>query len=415
MRLLGQCRQNGDNSLPAQVRQVIAWDSANHDFWHGASPGYPHYAVLMKNALSVEEHLLNLSGLMAIGLVAWVNVFYQNFAVSTPLHLLFAVAFIVQSYWQSIGISKRMAQGCLLLMAAISVAVLAVNKDTVTLILSVVLAAGLPYHFTARQSWGVLLLVNVAYGLVFAFSGMEAGNYVYSWLTLLALQAFAITSSLAKQREVQAQETLARQNNELLAARAVMAQQNQTEERLRIAGDLHDTIGHRLTALQLQLEVLAHESGATHKSQVETCQQLAGDLLEDIRAIVRRMSEDQRNDLASAVQELEALTPDVSISLESSIPELNADVAQQLVFCFQEAISNAIRHGRASQIEIRFADSAFLVTDNGNGLSGNRVEPGFGLSNISARLAPFGGTASLENEDGHGCRLTLSLGEAAFA
>ncbi|MFK8043445.1 sensor histidine kinase [Congregibacter sp.] len=364
---------------------------------------------MQKKFLAFDDYLLNLSGLLAIAVCCWVSLQHFDFWPNLALYMAFGAAFATQSFAAPLGVTPTTARACIIAMLLLSVAVLLLNRDTVALILSVVLMASTPHHFTSRDSWLIMAMANLCYGLVFWLAKIPPETYLYSALSLLALQAFAITSSLAKQREVLAQEELMRKNSELLAARAVLASQNKADERLRIAGDLHDSIGHRLTALQLQLEVLAHEVPVDHKAQVETCQVLAKDLLEEVRSIVRRMAEDESNDLLDAIRELEALTPGVEISVGSPLPELEAPLAQQMVFCIQEAIHNAIRHGRANRVEIRGDEDALRVIDNGRGLANGRATPGFGLRNINNRLAAFGGHAELLANSDNGCQLQLHL------
>ncbi len=364
-------------------------------------------SAMARQSMTREQWLLAASGLLAIGLVALVSWRNHGPWPGAAIHLAFVLAFLAGAFDEETPLVPHQGVGAVLAMAVLCVLALALYPRTIVLILSVVMMASAPYHLSGRNSWLLMIVSNLAYWWVLdAHYGFQ--NYGIPWLTLLALQGFAVSSSLARQREVETRETLARQNNELLAARAVMAQQSQAEERLRIAGDLHDTIGHRLTALQLQLEALAHQAPEALKPQVADSQALAGDLLEDIRSIVRRMSEEKRGDLAGAIRQLEKLTPGVEISIASPLPELDAALAQQLVFCFQEGIHNAIRHGGATRIEIAFADDSFHIRDNGRGLRGPAVN-GFGLANIGQRLAPFGGRAELNDADSGGCELLLSL------
>ncbi len=367
------------------------------------SAGRPYNA----RPLTWEQGLLNVSGLLAIGLGALASGLHNDLWPGLAVYLAFTLCFIVGAFEGVLRLHPLQGVAAVLCMAVLSVLALLMFRNTLVLILSVVLMASAPYHLSGRQSWLLMAVVNLMYWLAL----QEAAGFKdfgLSWLSLVALQGFAITSSLARQREIETREILARQHSELLAARALMAQQTQAEERLRIAGDLHDTIGHRLTALQLQLEALAHQAPEDLRDQVITSQGLASDLLEDIRAIVRRMSEEKRGNLADAIRQLGKLTPGVEISITSPLPELDTGLAQQLVFCFQEAIHNAIRHGQASRIDIRYEDEGFTVLDNGRGLRGRTLN-GFGLNNIGQRLAPFAGTVTLRNGDQGGCELRLSL------
>ena len=370
-------------------------------------------AAMKRKPLTLEQVLLTASGLVAIGMVAAVSharygFLWQNLAI----HLAFAAAFVMSAYKDELGLPHLFGKIALLAMLLLSVLAHRLHHDSITLILSVVLMASAPYHLTVRQSWLLFAIANLAHWYMFN-TGPQAEDYVVAWLTLVALQGFAISSSLARQRDRTSQQMLARQNNELLAARAVMARQSQSQERLRIAGELHDTLGHRLTALQLQLEALVHESPDALKPRVQGCKALAADLLEDVRSIVREVSRRDNNDLAAALQELASLTPGIAIRVHSTLPTLGAELSQQLVFCFQEAIHNAIRHGGATQIDIRYGENAFEICDNGRGLRSARASPGFGLRNIRSRLAPFGGSATLAaTEPAAGCTLTLTLPQA---
>lgn len=364
-------------------------------------------------SMTLEQNLLNLSGLMAIAVVAAVNLADGLLWPDSAVFAAFAAAFLVAAYDEELGFNPVVGRLTLAAQLPLSMVALALNPDTLTLILSVVMVAGAPYHYSARSCWLLMIVANTAYWLILR---ERAGHQDFgvSFVTLLALQGFAISSSLARQREVSTRELLARKNSELLAARALMSRQSQAEERLRIAGDLHDTIGHRLTALRLQLEALSHEAPAALRPAVMQCQSLAADLLEDIRAIVRRMSEEQRGDLSATIIQLAALTPGVEVVIETPLPALPVPVSQQLVFCVQEGINNAIRHGAATQITIAWEDNALHISDNGKGLRGPAPAPGFGLDNIDKRLAPFGGHSALSAaSDLGGCELTLQLAPEA--
>lgn len=358
--------------------------------------------------LTADQYLLNLSGLIAIGLSAWISIPYAPLAC-TVLFGLFTIAFLAQSFAEPLMVSRRSAQICVLLMLALSFALLHVVADTIVLVLAVVIMASAPHHFSVRSSWILMAVASVIYALVLERVAPPITQHLYGFLTLLALQAFALTSSIAKVREIETQQALLRSNSELRAARAVMATQSKAEERLRIAGDLHDSIGHRLTALQLQLEVLNHEIPEGNRPQLLSCKALAKDLLEEVRTIVRSMSRTQGNDLREAITELEALTPGVTLETSSDLPDFGAALSHQLVFCIQEAVNNAIRHGGAQRIDVRWETPCLLISDNGRGLSKRGGEPGFGLNNINKRLAPFGGRASLDGEKGSGCILKLEL------
>ncbi len=364
---------------------------------------------IAKNTLN--DNLLIASGVGASCVVAFIHLQGAWLQPALLLYLGFIGLLLASANRERLQWPLRRRQGSCVAMLGLSVAALTVHPDTSTLILSVVLMASVPYHFSQRGSWRFLLVANLAYLIILEFS-WQSRTYLVAWASLIALQGFAITSSLAKVREEQQQELLTCQNSELIAARAVIAQKSQAEERLRIAGDLHDTIGHQLTALRLQLEALSYSASEELKPQVDACQQLSSEILEALRSIVRSMSEQQSQDLEQAIKRLGALIPDVSLSVVSELPALSMDLSQQLLFCIQEGIHNAVRHGDARQITIRYQGSALRIQDDGVGFTGASPFPGFGLANINKRLQPFGGRGELvRGVDNQGCELVLHLGQ----
>lgn len=360
--------------------------------------------------LTTEQHLLNASGLLAVALTATVCCLSYGLWPSLPLGLLFTAAFAMGAYGRRFGLSPSLGRLSVLSLYVLSLCLLWVTKDTAALILSIVMMACAPYHLSSRQCWLLMLVANLGYAAVLSLSG-SASTYLFSLLSLLALQAFALSSSLARQREIATKEILERQNSELVAARALVARQSQTEERLRIAGDLHDTIGHQLTALRLNLEALAHQAPEAMQESIQRSQHLSQNLLEEIRSIVRRMADDDGKDLEAAILELGNMTPEISIKVSSALPHLVPELAHQLVFCIQEAISNAIRHGDATQIDIRYEEPVFQISDNGRGLDTDNYRPGFGLNNVDKRLSLFDASAELVTAGNGGACLRIHLSD----
>jgi signal transduction histidine kinase len=359
--------------------------------------------------MTLTQHLLIASGCAAIGVALWICIAYFDSTLLTAVVAAFGLCFLAGTYADALGLGNRLAVQSIPLMVMLSAAALYLSGDTSMLILAVVLMASAPYRLSERQSWLVFSTANAVYLLVLVILGIASENTI-SWASLLALQAFALTSSLSRQRELRTQQILEQQNTELIAARNRLAQQSQTEERLRIAGDLHDSLGHRLTALRLQLEALRHEAPQELHRSIEQLQSLSSDLLEEVRAITRSLSRYAPPTLEAALAQLATLTPDVTIKVDGPLPQVSAQLAEQLAFCFREAINNAVRHGGATQISVTFADETFTISDNGKGLGDNSLRPGFGLDNLEHRLAAFAGSVSL-SDNGQGCVLRLRIPE----
>src|SRR5258705_2180852 len=120
----------------------------------------------------------------------------------------------------------------------------------------------------------------------------------------LGFQMFAMATSTLEHGERTAREQLARANAELHATRALLAEDSRVAERLRISRDLHDMLGHHLTALSLQLEVASRLASGPASERVAEAHAITRLLLSDVRDVVSRLRESSRFDLASAIRGL---------------------------------------------------------------------------------------------------------------
>jgi two-component system sensor histidine kinase UhpB len=190
------------------------------------------------------------------------------------------------------------------------------------------------------------------------------------------------------------------------SARVLAAQEN---ERLRIARELHDEIGQTLTAVALRAEHTAQRSGPDHPEFAELAE-----IVQHSLADVRRISLELR---PGALDELGLINALISLcarvdaqgqlrvhrDLQGPLPELSADVELAIYRIAQEALTNAIRHSDASEVDVslRCSDEALrlAVKDNGRGLP-EQVRDGGGLTGMRERAMLIG--ADLELESGPG-------------
>src|SRR5690606_35509497 len=100
---------------------------------------------------------------------------------------------------------------------------------------------------------------------------------------------FAFVTGLVARQQAQAREDQRRLNAELRATRALLAESVRVNERTRISRELHDLLGHHLTALSLNLEIASHLADGAAREHVGQAQTLAELLLSDVREAVSQL------------------------------------------------------------------------------------------------------------------------------
>jgi signal transduction histidine kinase len=180
---------------------------------------------------------------------------------------------------------------------------------------------------------------------------------------------------------------------------------------MRIMHDLHDSLGHQLTAIALNLEVAAHTDKAALEP-IRTAQQLARASLQQIRAMARDGA-GGATDLAAELQQLarELPRPRIHLSGADHAGALPPDLRRLLLQAIQELTSNAIRHGAAGNLWIEFSrhprQLRMLARDDGAGAAS--IEDGFGISGIRRRVEQHGGKVSFDGASGRGFAVSIEI------
>jgi signal transduction histidine kinase len=285
--------------------------------------------------------------------------------------------------------------------------------------LLVIIAAQLPYlasstspsahpdthvRLKPRWIWSILMalmLTNVA--LLFAIDRSWTEALTFG-LSMGGFMLFAAASSFLVRSEAAARDELAMANTELLGTRALLAENSRVQERLRISRDLHDTLGHHLTALSLQLDVASRLSEGKAAEHIRQAHAITRLLLGDVRDVVNRLRETSQLDLAQAVRWLAGQQAGVAIHLD--IPDTlgvdDTSRAEILLRSVQEIITNTTRHAHAHNLWIRLESRpdgiALHARDDGRGA--DVVECGNGLTGMRERFEQYAG--HVEFDAGHG-------------
>jgi signal transduction histidine kinase len=270
-------------------------------------------------------------------------------------------------------------------------------------------AGAIPFAFLSLAAWLVF-----SYRVQFPISGIQAT--IWSGLIwLIVISAFG--AILARLHHVQKNiEALA--ENRAQALSREIAERGRLEheileisehERFRIGQDLHDGLCQHLAGTALASQLLAENLSGNERSHAERARKLADLTLEAIalaRGIAKGLYpiEIQAAGLMQALKEFASTTSDLfgiacSFKCSLPVPVHSLSTATHLYRVAQEAVSNAIRHGHATKIEIElgeFADGIRLrVIDDGVGLPSPLAGHGMGLHTMAARAKFMGGQFSI--------------------
>jgi signal transduction histidine kinase len=291
------------------------------------------------------------------------------------------------------------------------------------------MAALLPCHF------GALSLVIVASQAALALSPLAASAWILAQtagigyllcqvaplddgiaalIALHGFQSFAAVAVYVARHEADALAQLACANAELRATRSLLEEASRVHERTRIARELHDVLGHDLTALGLQLEIATHVSADKATEHVAKARDVNARLLRNVRDVVGKMRACEGTDLREALRTLVEDLPGLTVHL--SLPEAlridDAARAHCVLRCVQEIVTNTLRHARARHlwIAIEPRDGGVVVDAKDDGCGASAITAGHGLSGMRARLEELGGFLQVATAPSFAVSAQLPLG-----
>jgi len=210
-------------------------------------------------------------------------------------------------------------------------------------------------------------------------------------------------------------------NNAELAAQARMSAV--VEERQRLARELHDAVSQQLFAISMTAtavgRTLDHDFERARR-QVELIEEMAAVAQSEMRALLLHLRpihlEGKRLSQAipELVEEMKAkVTVDISVDIEDDLP-LNKGMENHLFRIVQEALSNTLRHARATKMDIvlqRRGDAVRLgIRDNGIGFDTQaKKHASYGMTNMEERVNELGGSINIASAPGKGTRIEIRV------
>ncbi|MEV6977028.1 sensor histidine kinase [Kitasatospora sp. NPDC093806] len=217
--------------------------------------------------------------------------------------------------------------------------------------------------------------------------------------------ALALSMAGVAVREQEARARLERSHERLARYAERVAELSTAEERNRVAREIHDSLGHHLTAVGVQLEkaeAFRELDPAASARALGDARWSAGRALAEVRESVSALREVRPFSLARSLADLVRHLGDDGLRVELSVTgeESGHDggALTTLYRAAQEALTNARRHGRATRVEIRLAldgpAARLTVTDDGRGFA-RGAEPGHGIRGMRERVALLGGEVDI--------------------
>jgi signal transduction histidine kinase len=198
------------------------------------------------------------------------------------------------------------------------------------------------------------------------------------------------------------------------------------QERNRIARDIHDSLGHALTSLNIQMQTagrLWEKEPVQARSFLSQAQELGKTAMREVRQSISTLREDRENDEPLKAK-IENLVDDFSrgtgLSVFTNIsPNINrcssisSPIATTIYRITQESLTNIFKYAEATQVHIQLGNSQervyLTVTDNGKGFDPNQNSAGFGLRGMQERVDAVKGQFQLKTSPGQGCRIQVEI------
>ena len=243
-------------------------------------------------------------------------------------------------------------------------------------------------------------------------SVLDMLSLLNTMIFILYMVVMTLSQTSEKERILRLNSQLQMANRKLEEYAQEQVRMTETRERNRLAREIHDTLGHSLTGIITGIEaciMLMDIAPEATKEQLRAIAEVARNGITDVRHSVNALRPDALETLSleSAIRKLvEESEKSTGVKIDLVFPEnlqdLDQDEEDVLYRIVQESITNAIRHGNATHIDVRIErednDLRIRIADNGKGC--DNIQSGFGLHHMQERIDMLKGTLSYSGKDG---------------
>jgi signal transduction histidine kinase len=223
--------------------------------------------------------------------------------------------------------------------------------------------------------------------------------------------------------ELYTPEQLAQMHDSLWQCVLQFANFSAAQERNRIARDLHDSLGHSLTGLNLQLQTamkLCKPDPNQAQELLNEAHKLVAIASQEMRQSVKALRTDAtemqslEEGIASLVndfQQTTGITAEIDINL--AMFPLPSHLVTPIYRIIQEALNNIRKYAQATSIQIHVCTTStgvyLIVKDNGRGFDPEKVSGGYGLQGMQERVTVLQGRLHIESQPGCGCCISVGI------
>lgn len=258
---------------------------------------------------------------------------------------------------------------------------------------------------SAEKEKQILITKNKNYQQRFIFISVA--------ILLLGILAFAIYALFQRKKRTQQEISILKQKKEIEISQALL--KGEELERNRVAKELHDGLGGRITGLKMKLETV----------NVNQESQILRDATSQLQTVLNELRQTSKNLMPETLLQsgLEKALKDFLLGMENENLKISfqsnnlneiADKNQQLnIFrIVQELVTNSIRHGKSSEILVQISKEKNLllidVEDNGIGFEQDKIQRNLGLNNIEMRVKSLNGTIKTNSKLGEGTETSIT-------
>ncbi len=260
-------------------------------------------------------------------------------------------------------------------------------------------------HWSAEQAQAAVLNLTVSSALMFG---------------LVLIFVLLMVGTILTERHSRDRLKLA---NDRLRRYSLLAENQATlQERTRIAREIHDSVGHTLTAQSIQLENVAMwvpQDLSRATEHLQKARALGKEALQNVRQSVATLRQHplQGKSLPDALEKLTSeFERTTQIQIERAIELHHAPPSEQAIALYrivQEAMTNIAKHSQANHVTVRLVEHQssldLSVTDNGLGFDPAANTTGFGLQSMRERTEALGGTFEILSQPHQGCQVHLTI------